>query len=312
MSQPDQVDIIVPTYQGANYIAELIESLLSQTYPHFRILVRDDGSKDQTVDILKSYVKANPKKVFMLDEPKQNLGIMGNYAELLKNVRSDYIFLADQDDSWLPNKIEWTMQVMKKMERQFGMDIPLLVHTDLKVVDQRLKEISPSYWRYANLKPEYATTNRLLLQNCVTGCTVVINRALMNKMLPISKEAIMHDWWMALVASCFGHIQYCDRATILYRQHSGNTLGAVRDNWLEVIKGRFQRKPENVKAKIQAKCFLNQFEHLLNSQTKEMIQAFCNIKEASYISQRKQMINYGFFKHSTFRNLGRLFLPFRY
>ncbi len=308
----DQVDIIVPTYQGEAYISELLQSLLNQTYSHIRILVRDDGSKDKTVNILKQYAKTYPKKIFLISEPKLNLGIMGNYSELLKNVQSGYVFLADQDDFWLPGKVEQSMHLMKKMEKQYGKEKPLLVHIDLKVVDKDLKEISPSYWAYANLKPKYATTNRLLLQNCVTGCTVAINRPLMNLILPIPKEAIMHDWWMALVASCFGHIQHCDQATILYRQHSNNTLGALKDNWIEIIKSRRYNKPENTQARVQAISFLMQYPDLLKPETKEMIRAFCNIKKTSYLRQRQQMIHYGFFKHNALRNFGRLFLPFRY
>jgi glycosyltransferase involved in cell wall biosynthesis len=308
----DQVDIIVPTYQGEKYLSELIDSLLNQTYSNIRILLRDDGSKDQTVPILNSYAFSNPEKIVLLTEPKSNLGIMGNYSELFKNTGSPYVFLADQDDVWLPNKVAQSMQVMKKMEQQFGKNKPLLVHTDLKVVDKNLKEISSSFWSYANLKPKLVTLNRLLLQNCITGCTIGINRPLIDLIMPVPKDAVMHDWWIGLVASYFGHIQHCEQATILYRQHSGNTLGAIKDDWVRVIKDKWFNRPEKNQARDQARAFLSLFGEKLDDKTKLMIKAFCSLKDTSYLHQRKQMISYGFFKHSTFRNAGRLFLPFRY
>lgn len=307
----DPVEIIVPTYQGALYIAELLDSLLNQTYSPIRIIIRDDGSKDNTRKILQQYAQNYPDKISVL-ATHHNLGIMGNYSELLNHTQSNYIFFADQDDQWLPNKVELSMQTMKKMEEQYGKTKPLLVHTDLKVVDKELKEIARSFWEYTNLNPNLVNTNRLLLQNCVTGCTMVINRPLIHKIQPIPTQAVMHDWWIALVASYFGHIQHCTQSTILYRQHGGNTLGAVKDSLMRCIKERMDGKPENFQSQIQALVFLKQFGPLLDEKTKKMLEIFCNMKNASYIKQRMEMIRHGFFKHTLFRNLARLFLPFRY
>lgn len=311
-SMQDLVDIVVPTYHGAAFLSELLDSLLNQTYSNTRILLRDDGSKDQTLPIISLYSQKYPQKVILISDGKANLGIMGNYAELLHHVQANYVCLADQDDVWLPHKIELSMCKIKTMERRYGDDHPLLIHTDLQVVDKDLKEINPSFWKYANLKPKYQIFNRLLLQNCVTGCTITMNRSLLNLILPIPQEAVMHDWWMALIASCFGHIHHCDESTILYRQHSRNALGAIRSSWKDIITSRWMNRPENNSAREQARAFLKHFKNRLDRKKRKTVQTFCEIKDVSYIMQRWQMFRYGFFKHSHLRNAGRILLPFKY
>jgi hypothetical protein len=118
---------------------------------------------------------------------------------------------------------------MHAAEAEHGRDHPLLVHTDLAVVDRRLQPISPSFWRYQNIHPAgRETLNRLLAQNVVTGCSMMLNRALRERALPIPAEACMHDWWLALVAAAFGRITHLPEPTVLYRQHGGNDTGAKR------------------------------------------------------------------------------------
>ncbi len=96
----------------------------------------------------------------------------------MKMSRAPYVMFADQDDKWLTNKVETSLDQLKAMERQYGSHLPLLIHTDLTVVDSKLGELASSFWKYAGLNPNQTSLNRLLSQNILTGCTMLMNRAL--------------------------------------------------------------------------------------------------------------------------------------
>lgn len=305
------IEILVATYNGAAYLEILLDSLLTQTYSA-RLLIRDDGSSDQTLTILEKWTQKYPDKISLIPQAGKNLGVIGNYSELLKHSKADYILFSDQDDKWLPNKVELSVNLLKIMEEKHGKNCPLLVHTDLKVVDANLNEISPSFWEYVNLNPRYTGLNRLLVQNCVTGCTMAMNRALINKSYPIPQNVLMHDWWIALVASCFGHIQHIEQPTLLYRQHAANTLGAKRYDWIKTIKNFLSKRPRSYRTLEQALCLLEKYDNQLDKDVKATIQSFCSLKNRSFILQRKEIIKHRFFKHCAFHNFVRFFLPFRY
>jgi hypothetical protein len=133
----------------------------------------------------------------------------------------------DHDDVWLPDKISVCLDKMRSMENLHGSELPLLVHTDLLVVGPQLERLNKSFWHFAKINPARVNLNQLLAQNVVTGCTMLMNRALCQIASPIPPQAIMHDYWCALVASISGKIYYIDEPTILYRQHSKNLFGAI-------------------------------------------------------------------------------------
>lgn len=306
-----EVEILLATYQGEKHVQELLESLLNQTHPNIRILIRDDGSQDQTRKILKKFENAYPDKISVIFDNK-NLGVIGNFSELLKNSRAKYVLFSDQDDYWLPNKVELSISQLKVMEKKHGADSPLLLHTNLQVVDKDLQMIDPSFWNYVRLNPSFTQPNRLLLQNCITGCTMAMNRALANLSYPIPKNVLMHDWWIALLASCFGKIEHIQESTLLYRQHSSNTLGAKRPDLFVTIKNFFYKKNHGYHTRNQGLTLLKFFEKELDDKIRETIQVFCGMKNISFLQQRKQILKYRFFKHSKFHNFVRFFLPFRY
>ena len=232
MNEP--VDILLATYQGARYLDDQLKSILAQTYSQFHLWIRDDGSNDGTQEILQKWKQLYHDKITIVPTAER-LGIKKNFSELMKHSRASYIMFADQDDIWLPFKVEACLNRLKTMERQYGSHLALVVHTDLKVVDQDLKEISPSFWHYSKLRPDLISLNRLLPQNVLTGCTMFMNRALVDLAGPIPEAAIMHDWWIALVAACFGHIGVLNQPTILYRQHSTNDTGAKRYGFWHIL-----------------------------------------------------------------------------
>ncbi len=295
-------DILLATYQGEKYLKEQIESLFSQSYSDIRIIARDDGSTDCTTDILNEYAS----RITILPN-KANSGIRNNFSELLQQHTADYVFFSDQDDVWLPNKVGDTIRELQKMEKRFGKSTPLLVHADLKVVDKDLSLISPSFWSYAKLNPLHNTLNRLLVQNNITGCTIGMNRALAGMVIPIPEGAIMHDWWIALVASCFGQISYIPSATMLYRQHQSNDIGAKKNTFNAFVS---QSKEELIKKSQcqqqtyeQANQFLESFKFKMYPDAVRTVQAYIELKEQSYLKQKRTLVKHQFFKHGFFRNL---------
>ncbi len=297
-----KINILLSTYNGSKYLKEQLDSLLSQTYKDIEIIVRDDGSSDDTLDILKSYD-------IKLLETKQNLGAMGSFVELLSyavaNSDSEYFMFCDQDDVWNSQKIEKTLEKMQGMEEKFG-DIPLLVHTDLEVVDEELNTINSSFMKYQNINPKKDKFHNLLIQNIITGCTVMINRKLAEKSLPMSKDVIMHDWWIGLVASKFGKIGYIDKATIKYRQHSKNTVGAKGFDFNFILKNL--KKEITLEDNIsQAKTFLEKYKDELDVETIKMLEDFTTLEQKSWWQKRAILWKYKLLKQGFIRNAG-LFL----
>lgn len=225
----DPVEILLAVYNGQAYLPELLESLKQQTYPNWTLTVRDDGSTDQSRLIISDFADRNPGKVKTIDDERNNLGPNLNFAVLLEQSSAPYVMCCDQDDVWLPEKMEQTLEKMKTAEAFYPPETPILVHTDLTIVDENLNPVAQSMWRYQKLLPAIANDPyRLLAQNVVTGCTAMLNRPAVEAGTPVSPDAIMFDWWIALQTSRRGKIIAIDKPTILYRQHGKNAIGAKR------------------------------------------------------------------------------------
>ena len=300
-----KINILLSTYNGEKYIKKQIGSILGQNYNGFHITARDDGSSDRTVGIL------NSSDIKVIDS-NENLGAKGSFGALLeyavKNSNADYFMFCDQDDVWDEDKIEKTLHKMKEMEKAYP-NTSVLVHTDLEVVDEQLGSVSKSMWEYEHIDPQLNSLSRLLVQNTITGCTVMINRDLAKRCLPIPDEAIMHDWWLGLVASYFGKIAYINESTIKYRQHGSNTIGAKGFSYLNIAKKGFSvflnRNHLNVNI-TQAKAFLDRYRDKLDNNTIEMLEDFSTIESKSFWQRRKILLKHKLLKQGLIRNIGLL------
>lgn len=233
------------TYNGEKYVAEQISSLLSQTEKNWELFIHDDGSKDHTADILKKCREQNPDRIHILSGPTCG-GAKDNFLFLMRQVKTPYVMFCDQDDVWLPEKIELEFRRIKEMEVQFGTDTPILVFSDLFVVDSKLNLIAEKMSVYQKLDPRHITPKDLMIQNVITGCTVMMNRALAEKALQVqvTDSIIMHDWWCALTAACFGKISYVDKPLVLYRQHADNSVGAKNISSPEYLTARLKKRQD--------------------------------------------------------------------
>ena len=309
-----KIDILMGTYNGEKYLRAQIDSIFDQSFRDFKLLIKDDNSQDCTSEILKEYKKNLPKKVDIIFNHSSPYGSKLNYSSLINLSQAPYIMLADQDDVWLPTKVEKSIKAIQELEVRYPNDIPLLVHTDLQVVDESLNSIAPSFWTYSRLSHRNTSLNRLLVQNVITGCTVIFNRALADIASPIPDEALMHDHWLALTTSALGYIGVIEEATVLYRQHGTNVLGAKKWRWTipnilrEAYKILYQ--PEG-KKKIkqyyqQAKALHRAVSSQIKGREKEILESFVSIDEKSYLQRARTMIRYQILKGNWAQNIGLL------
>jgi glycosyltransferase involved in cell wall biosynthesis len=313
-SQPRLI-ILLSTYNGENFLRAQLDSLFAQTYPDYVILARDDGSQDATKKILADYAIRSPDKLKIIRDDSGNLGASGSFAFLIDyalkhkaefDVESLYLMFCDQDDVWHEDKMTKQVNAMLATEAEEGSEQrgkkPILVHSDLQVVDESLRLIAESMARYQGLETSRNSFANLLISNLVTGCTALINEALARKALPIADDAIMHDWWLALVASCFGKIVYLDTPLVQYRQHCSNTIGAKEQIAYRMKTMSYWRKVLDLTANqhlrevaLQARAFRDQYSQEIDRSQRRTL---------NYSS--KLAIRYGFIQRLIFRAIRKL------
>ena len=218
--------ILLATYNSEKYLRIQIDSILAQTFTDFILYIRDDGSRDNTMLILDEYLALYSNITVLNDSVKRRLSL-GSFMWMVEEIEADYYMFADHDDYWLSDKIELTLAKMREIEK-VNPEKPIVIHTDLKVVDSNLEEICTSFWNYSKIKPSIlATFNFLAVYNTLTGCTMLINAKARNVSLPVSNLAIMHDSWIGLnVCAAGGIVDFIPNQTVLYRQHNYNVVGA--------------------------------------------------------------------------------------
>ncbi len=306
------IDILLPVYNGAQYLKVLLDSIIKQDFDDWKLIIRDDCSADDSPEILGSYLKDNPGRFVLITSGGERLGIIKNYERLLDASTADYIMLCDQDDRWLPEKVGRSYKEIKKMEDEYGKDIPLLAHSDLTVVDEDLNILDRSYWHYQRLNPDIGKSlNRLLVQNIVTGCTVIVNRKLKEYAVPFPAEARIHDWWMAITAAAFGRIGYIADPLVFYRQHRENAIGSSKFNSTYII-DTFINKKKIIKANIQsdqrqAAVFYKLNKNRLSPKNQKIISDYANINGCNFFTKRWKLLVNGFYKSGFARTMGLFF-----
>lgn len=302
-----QIDILLATYNGEKYLAEQINSILSQTILDWKLLIRDDGSTDRTVEIISHYTERYPDKIVHIVDNDKNLGATRNFERLMEHSTAPYSMFCDQDDIWFPDKLEKSLQKLQTMEQQYGADIPLLVYTDLSVCDEEGILIANSFWKYQGCDPSLPLDDaKALVQNNATGNTFIFNRVLCEQALPFSPDAVMHDWWVALIALYLGKIDYITDQTMLYRQHNTNVSGVKGKNILPMLRKlpRYCHTLEkNVK---QAKSFLENFQTSLDQNQINTLQAYTILFYINRFQRLFKLLEFRFLTLHNFKDIGKI------
>ncbi len=302
---PD-VTVLLATYNSERYVGALVDSILASTYRDFSLVIRDDASRDGTAALLRGYDDA---RVSLTVAGEQSGGAKNNFYRLLLSCENDYIMFADADDFWLPEKIEKTRDEMRRLESRYGKDTPLLVHGDLAVADAELRVIAPSLFAYEKLSPERSSLKNLLVQNNVTGCTVMINRALRALVRVQPAHSVMHDWWLALIAAAFGHVGVVREPLILYRQHGGNEVGAYDARDLALAAKKLSRRARIREIYdgmfLQAGCFAATFRERLSDEQYALCADYAAMREKGKAGRIASILKHGYYKNTALRNIGQ-------
>lgn len=291
------IDILLPTYNGERFLRELMDSLLAQKDVATRIIVRDDASSDTTLETVWSYAR----HASIVIHSGSQIGVVGNVDRLLalseQEGKAHYFALCDQDDVWYPYKLDISMQAMRLLESRHGKEVPLLVCSDARCVDARGHPLHPSFLHRLGLSADWGDDLRkVLVMSHVLGCSCLGNTALRRQALPIpsGEDIFMHDWWLLLVATCFGAVQCIGQALLDYRQHSANTLGVRGQGTLlqRLMLGR-----ENTgRSQRQARTFLERYAHRLNISQSRTVYAWAHMPERPWWLRRWLCWRHGFAK----------------
>ncbi|MEE1314240.1 MAG: glycosyltransferase family 2 protein [Faecalimonas sp.] len=304
----DRVEILLACYNGEAYIRQQLDSILAQDYTNWVVRACDDASTDDTYAILEEYGERFPEK-FVLEKKENGSGsAKANFFYLLKQSTCAYVMCCDQDDVWLPNKISLSLELMKKTESD---EVPVLVHSDLKVVDAELAVLSESFFAHSNLRKSFAYRD-ILIQNQVTGCTMMMNRALVNRMNLEENEApiLMHDWLAALLATACGRVAFLEEPTILYRQHAVNSVGAKKYGFgllVSKLKNHSIRKSLEDTAK-QAEEVAKTYQSVLPANLYRLTESYGKIFEKNKLYRICFYVRYGVWKKGLPRKVWQLIL----
>ena len=231
LSKPDQVTVLMSTYNGSQFLQQQLNSLYEQTYANVKILVRDDGSTDTTRDMLASEQLRGAIEQL---EGYNNVGSTRSFFALLRHAartKTTYVTFCDQDDVWQANKIERAVSILSSVS-----DCPALYCSRLEIVNEQLQALELS------VKPRKIGFGNALVENIALGCTMVLNRKAIDLLChqPLPSQVYIHDWWCYLVIACFGEVIFDNNALIKYRQHSGNAIG-VATNHIAILKQKLAR-----------------------------------------------------------------------
>lgn len=225
-----KIQILMSTYNGERYIREQLDSIMAQDYPELSLLIRDDGSKDATVDRIEEYAATHPQRKITLIKG-DNLGVLDSFMFLVEAADDDcdYFAFADQDDVWHPDKISRAVRALEEdPDALFYAGAYLPVDQDLHPIRTRAAKKKPSFYN-------------AIVENIAIGCTIVFTRKMRELTRGVDIQgACIHDWWFYILATAVGHIVYDPKPSLYYRQHSANAIGS-KDSVLKKWKTRSRR-----------------------------------------------------------------------
>lgn len=310
MAASNLVVVLLATFNGSRYLRDQLNSIAGQSHSHWRLVVADDGSRDDTLAIVQSFAERYPDRVrIVLDGPAGSA--RDNFFRLLRIADpAPYYAFCDQDDVWSFDKLDRLVQRCRQIETQHSGQ-PCLVYSDLKVVDAQLGILNPSFMDQVRARPHDITHKTLLVENAIPGCAMLFNAVLADvfrthKFDPT--RVIMHDWWIALLASAVGHISYVPTSLVSYRQHATNTLGSVDRSGLAFALSKlfWGDRSAALQTYSQASAFLAAYRDLLDPAMCEEIHAFASLRHRHKFERIRLILKHRILKQNFFRRAYQL------
>ena len=279
----------MPTYNGVRYLREQLDSIFAQTMLPDEVIIVDDCSTDGTVDLLEEYAKEHP---IVLLKNTENLGINANFTKGIGASKGDYIFLSDQDDVWLPTKIEKTYRKLVEIERH-GM--PACVSSHVYDVDANLQVYNTGVW-------DDSTDGSAVMKGfCSQGCTLGFNRLLADMVLPFPMQKnLMYDAILGIVSYLLGSRYVLGEKLMYYRHHSSNAVGQV-SKYHQKISNKYQfylfyDNTINKMALHLYKYILDTYGSQIDKNKVVILEAYIRLlNKDSYISRVFSMLSFPYF-----------------
>jgi len=282
------ISVVMATYNGGLFLEEQLESILAQSLKSHEIIVCDDQSSDDTIAILENYQRRGLLKYYINDE---RLGVIGNFKKAVSLAsRVNYVALADQDDIWMPEKLERSVERLALIEED---NKPSMIYSDLLVVDRNLNILNRSFWNELGQDNYNHTLKTLLFGNFITGCTILMNSKMRDLFPTIPENVSMHDAWLALIAYTFGAVDSIPDPLVKYRKHENNEahsthfrkknrLRRLRDYlryiWLH---NDYLDKEFNLVQK-----FYDRFRDDISHEQTELLLSFLQLRNKSFIGKK--------------------------
>lgn len=302
-----KVAVLLATYNGGEYLCEQLNSIEMQTYSNWHLFVSDDGSNDDTLEIIKAFQIKNFDRVTIVSPSEPVKGAKENFFHLIHVVPrgySGYCF-CDQDDRWYPGKIEKSLLALESIGG-LKEESPCLTFCDARVVNDSLDTISDSFVSYTDVNPMSTSLAELLVQNPISGAEMMINECALNlaARATVLQGIDMHDQWIGLITSLFGRISYIDEPLFDYRQHGYNTVGAKKMG-ITSIGDKAREADDSLRRKeVQAARLIDTFQNELKPAQLQMLEGFSGIKKLSKLNRIRFLVSNGIRMNGLLRNLG--------
>lgn len=299
------VVVLLGTLNGSRFLQQQLDSIALQSHSNWHLFVADDGSRDDTLAIVQSFAEDHPDRVRIVGGAPTG-SARDNFFRLLQAAgRAPYFAFCDQDDVWSADKLERLTRQCQQLEAQHR-DQPCLVYSDLSVVDEQLGLLNASFMEQIRASPRGITYKTLLAENAIPGCAMLFNAALADKFRAQAfdaTKAIMHDWWLALLASAVGHISYVPDPLVKYRQHATNTLGTVDRSGLRFTLSKLFQGDRSaaLQTYTQAAAFLDAYAGLLNPGVHEDMRVFSSLSHRRKLVRVWLLLKHGTLKQALIR-----------
>jgi glycosyltransferase involved in cell wall biosynthesis len=218
------------SYNGAEFIEEQLRSILGQLSDYDEVVVSDDSSTDATISVVEKLASLDPRIVLLKNRKFKTISL--NFENALRHARGQYIFLADQDDVWLPSRVSATLPFLERYD---------LVVCDCRVVDKHLNVLQDSYFQGVNAGPGFL--RNLFRTSSYIGCCMAFRREVMELALPFPKDLPIHDFWIAMLAEVRFRIGFLRKPLILYRRHGANASATSTKSKNSLVKKAILRWP---------------------------------------------------------------------
>ncbi|OAN66840.1 glycosyltransferase [Sphingomonas sp. TDK1] len=303
-------DILMATYNSAAFLRPMVRSIRAQRNRDFRLIVRDDGSRDDTVAILREELQDFGRPVVLLTgEPSGSA--KANFTRLLHLSTAPYTLYADADDVWDDTKVDLTLDALRMAEGRLGAETPIYAYSDARVVDAQDAVIAPSYRAYKRMgDPSTFSLATMLVCAPMIGCASGSNRALNLLARDTPLDAVTgHDWWMLLVAAAFGHLESIDQTTMSYRVHASNSSAPKKSSFVDYLlaRGKISKVRRGMHLRrMQAQALIDKFGTSLPEETRRVIERFVDTGRQNFVQRRQTLLSGGYLYHDLPRNVAML------